>query len=911
MTDYGTIANPELIYSDGAVLGNIPQPVVDNNTMEFKGWFTSTKYNRKVTENTEIYMSTTLYAKFEYKDTYCSSIEGVLVTNFDYTGTEQDYDLPCSGKYKLELWGAQGGNTTYNSYSNTGGYGGYTVGYVSFEKDEKIYIYVGGQGNGVTYQQSEGTYTFDSNTGFNGGGKAVIYTNNSSHAGGGGATHVATKRGHLVNFAQNKQHVIMVAGGGGGASTHSSYPSYSGDGGSGGGAVAGSGVTSNTTCYNYGTGGSQNTGGSFVACANDGRTSRDNAPAAPAFGQGSNYTSTSTSATYSGGGAGWYGGQSGWHAPGGGGSSYLSRDRIEEGAMYGYNVEEAYIDNKSNIAYLIEQRDLVENLTTNETYVSLQDAIDEADSEDTLQYIANDYISYEVEIPLGKNITIDMNGYNIVTSKKITNNGTLKITNSSQDYTSKITNNASVTQIINNSKLTLENIKLDVYNGVDSKADATLTLDNTEINARNNGINNAGKMTIEGSIIYGPTYDIYSSSTKTELISNTTLKSSSNAYYKYDNGDTTITDSTVKGTINNARSGQPLEVKDSVLNCYIRNTGTSIYDNNEITASVGNESNYLILNSGILTLTNNDIEYKSTTTSTSTYTVRALENNGTVTSTNNDYLVRYDYNASGTYSTRARYLYGIRNYALLTSTDDEFTTIGGQNMYGVYNNSSNNSTVRNATITQYHGTSYNYGIYNESGSISFINSSIELYDAYSMYGLYQNAGTVNLSSVNMNIHNSNNSSSTSYGAYIKNGSLTYDNGTMALESTYKGYGTFIAAGSFEFKHGNISVTGNNESYGVYLNDSSVTYTQGIYDGRGTEDSDVSISNPSITAIGSTTGIGVRMGGGTFNYYDGYITGSTSPRAQGDITSATELNYQVVTKTDEETGYNYCILEYNK
>ena len=54
-----------------------------------------------------------------------------------------------------------------------------------------------------------------------------------------------------------------------------------------------------------------------------------------------------------------------------------------------------------------------------------------------------------------------------------------------------------------------------------------------------------------------------------------------------------------------------------------------------------------------------------------------------------------------------------------------------------------------------------------------------------------------------------------------------------------------------------------------------------------------------------------MGDGTFNYYDGKIIASTSPRVSGDIISKTEKNYQVITKTDEETGYNYCILEYNK
>ena len=49
----------------------------------------------------------------------------------------------------------------------------------------------------------------------------------------------------------------------------------------------------------------------------------------------------------------------------------------------------------------------------------------------------------------------------------------------------------------------------------------------------------------------------------------------------------------------------------------------------------------------------------------------------------------------------------------------------------------------------------------------------------------------------------------------------------------------------------------------------------------------------------------------FKFYDGYIIASTSPRVNGDITTATDKNYQVVTKIDGETGYSYCILEFMK
>ena len=72
-----------------------------------------------------------------------------LVYNFDYNGTNgsdgsvQEFTAPVSGKYVLEVWGAQGG-TASSTY--IGGYGGYSTGIVSLTKGEKLYIVVGGKG---------------------------------------------------------------------------------------------------------------------------------------------------------------------------------------------------------------------------------------------------------------------------------------------------------------------------------------------------------------------------------------------------------------------------------------------------------------------------------------------------------------------------------------------------------------------------------------------------------------------------------------------------------------------------------------------------------------------------------------------------------------------------------------------
>ena len=892
VTKVGTITNDDLTYNAGDELGNIPSPVIDTNNYEFAGWYLDESYTKKVTTTTTVNSDAVLYAKVNPKESLCTSIIGEEY-DYGYTGTEQVKEIICPGKYKLEVWGAEGGSTTYNTYSNVGGKGGYTTGEIQLKSHEKIYINVGGKGNSVDYQQSSGTknYTFDENYGYNGGGYAVVHTSNSAHAGGGGATHIATKSGLLSELSYFKDRILIVAGGGGGASTHKNYPDYSGDGGSGGGNIGGAGNPSSNKCYHYGTGGTQTTVGTYVVCQSEGQDYRgETVPDVVGFGFGSNYQENfgASGYSYSGGGGGYYGGQSGWHAPGGGGSGYVAISRLENTAMYGYNIDEAYTDNKSNIAYLIEKVEFIVNLTTNERYLNLQDAIDDASNNDTLQFIADDFISYQLSLPADKKITIDMNGFNIITSKSIVNNGNLTITNTKANSISKITNNASIILFSNNATLNLNNITIDAYTGIENAANSTIVLTDTIINGRNYGINNNGIMTLEGSNIYGTNYGIYSNSQRLETINNTSLRSNSNAYYKYNTGTTTITDSTIQGTLNNSRTGLPLDITDTVINGLVRNTGTTSITTSDInyTTTANNES--LIYNNGILNLNNNDIIYRYTNTYNSNHYLTAIQNNGTAVADQNNISVTYDYNNTGEFTARYKYIYAIQNYSLLTSTSDTITTKGGNYMYGFYNSSNNNSTITNATITLEKGN-YMYGIYNDTGTFTIDNSTVSLTDARQSYGAYMyNGGTVTAKRTNITVAN-----------------------MTAPNNNEPSYGVFGEKGTFILESGGISLYNNRNSYGIYLNTINATYTQGIYDGRGTDAADVSTTNPRISAVGTNSGIGVRMGDGTFNFYDGYITGSTSPRQAGDITSSTDLNYQVSTKHDDESGYDYCILEYNK
>ena len=246
---------------------------------------------------------------------FCSYTNG-HTWNFSYTGGVQSYKVPenCSGSYKLEVWGAQGGTANANdsNYAVPGGYGGYSVGTIDLLANDQLYIVVGGKGvNGSSASA-------DYNGGYNGGGASYHWKNNNVFsASGGGATHIAkdNNRGVLKNYLNNKNEVLIVAGGGGG-SYYYSYLStrISAQGGHGGGTNGGTGVKRSDNNGTLGAGGTQSAGGAASGSL----------AAAPSgvFGAGGNSSAT-TNGGGSGGGGGWYGGAGSTAAAAGGGSGYI------------------------------------------------------------------------------------------------------------------------------------------------------------------------------------------------------------------------------------------------------------------------------------------------------------------------------------------------------------------------------------------------------------------------------------------------------------------------------------------------------------------------------------------------------------------------------------------------------------
>ncbi len=224
------------------------------------------------------------------------TVRSATTASFSYTGSQQTWTVPSGvTSIQIECWGAQGGE---RSAGVSPGLGGYAKGYRSVSPGQSLYIYVGGQGTGVSNSVFGGA-------GWNGGGNAE-----GSGGGGGGGTDVRAGGTALTNR-------IIVAGGGGGTGYNA------GDAGDGGGLTGGDGGNAADGSAAYGgDGGTQSAGG---AGGSTGGTSGT-------LGQGGNGGDRTGIGYSGGGGGGYYGGGggggcvvygTGYGASGGGGSSYL------------------------------------------------------------------------------------------------------------------------------------------------------------------------------------------------------------------------------------------------------------------------------------------------------------------------------------------------------------------------------------------------------------------------------------------------------------------------------------------------------------------------------------------------------------------------------------------------------------
>lgn len=277
---------------------------------------------------------------------------------FAYTGSRQTFTAPETGRYKFDLYGAQGGTS---DRGGSGGLGGRAYGDVYLTKGQTVYIYVGGAGNigytGGGYNGGGG----GAHNGGSGGGMTSISLDPSSAAApsnyratsgqylctgaacmssgkhnsskcpyahtcdGCSTCHTCKNNGYYKPTAQpwnNSLSYMLVAGAGAGAGPA--------NGGAGGGTTGSTGTKRFGTA---GTGGTQTSGGiGGNNYGNDGLAGCG----------GSN--SISVQSGGGGGGGGWYGGGAGGNdyskfrdiddSGGGGGSGYINSGKDSNGNAY-------------------------------------------------------------------------------------------------------------------------------------------------------------------------------------------------------------------------------------------------------------------------------------------------------------------------------------------------------------------------------------------------------------------------------------------------------------------------------------------------------------------------------------------------------------------------------------------------
>ena len=610
--------------------------------------------------------------------------------------------------------------------------------------------------------------------------------------------------------------------------------------------------------------------------------------------------------------------------------------------------------------YLVPVSTIITNSSRNIDYTNINEAFNDVEDGETLKLTRDASISYNINIP-DKQVILDMNGYNLVTNKSIINNGNLSIINSINNDVS-ITSSITNTLITSSGSISIIGIKINGYDLISSNdysnisisncilngnkivvggQGAEVTIINSTITSSDQAINTSGELTIRNTSIVGNTYGIYTNTSEDVVISNSTI-TATNALYNKGTSTITISDYTeFRGAVNNANGSGTFNMTGGILNGPFGNSGTATINDVSMNYTYDSYDSYsFVNNSGTLTFTNVTVDVKNTNASGpgTNYYDRVVYNTGTFTSNTNE----YKYSST---SNTSRVANGIENRGILHSTNDKYTLGNKHYLRAVDNFSINTTEITNATINingphevigYYNHTSttmratggsvtlsgaYAYEVHintsgqiildnitsnttrigaSEGGTINFKNGTSILNGptSYCLTG----TGELNMSGSTCNIV----TSTTAYGINLASGTSTVTDTTLNINASGTAYGVKMDNGTTNVQSGTISVH-SATAYGVHMTNG--TMNVGVEDGSGTQQADMQVDNPHIEAIGTTTGIGSSMGNGTLNYYDGTIIGSTRARAQGDITSAVEKNYQVVTRTDEVTGYEYCILEF--
>ena len=185
---------------------------VDETNKPRTAWGSLKSYSFNVDKNQVVAKDITSDADFYY-----------LARLFSYKASTESFTVPVDGTYTLECWGAGVSQ------------GGKSQGYYQAQKNQVLFICVGGKG-------TEGTIADIGIGGYNGGGnggKASVDAKGrpvKCGDGGSGATHICLVDGVLskLETAHKQNRLLMVAGGQGGGQHPSKSPGLFGGGTEGG-----------------------------------------------------------------------------------------------------------------------------------------------------------------------------------------------------------------------------------------------------------------------------------------------------------------------------------------------------------------------------------------------------------------------------------------------------------------------------------------------------------------------------------------------------------------------------------------------------------------------------------------------------------------------------------------------------
>ena len=776
------------------------------------------EYNSKIESFLE-YMNSndfdeTLYAKtgdtytFEDAENFVKSLNN----EFNYTGGIQTFTAPYSGYYKLEVWGASGGSLpSSSSYEYFGGYGGYSKGVVHLQKDETVYIVVGGQGSFSSANNLPG--------GYNGGGATGVYDSGQGMGSGGGATHIARSTGVLADLEDNKNDVLIVAGGGGGGCYNDQGISPGGGGGGASGVTAttqyGGCIENQSTCNGYG--GTQTAGGPI------GVHTYTYTASAGSFGLGGG----NSDKMGAGGGAGWYGASGALWYGASGGSGYIGNDTLDDKYMVCYdcstsndedtktisneNVSENAVENYSKIGNGYAKISIA-NISLPEQYSYIKTI-----TKPTLQHavLNTDYTVYgSINGTTNSTIINDSNAYLNVDSANlnlektgeyaiIDNYGSLKLSQAAT-LTTKANNNRGIinreTGDILDSKGTINttssnNIGLLNYSRIDSEMKG-LNISNTISSSTNIDNQSLTDLSLKEITTDGPGTDVYQKSDKLLTIFESTLGNTSNNVLKYaNNNDThrkvTINKSTIKGVLCN---------NENCNNTY-DNINTELTINNSTLTSTTNNVIYMGKDNSKLNIISSDLSASASNVKVKFGDILIKDSTLEGPTSNNSYEFNiYSPDFSG-------YESGIKNIEL-----DNVNLIGNRNIdYEIQSSTDSSLLIKNSDI-----------------------KCVNCYYSLNLDNYLENSPVV-----------------------IKDTNITSDSGNTIYINDLN-HNIYIDI------LGNTTINTTN-GYSIY----SGSDNHDVVVNFGDKDSDVNLNYPKIISNKSAVGGTSKL---FFNYYDGTITG---------------------------------------